>query len=77
VEPLDGKLAALFIGLAIALVGLGLAIFGQPLIAVLNRLYAAMPGRFRYPVWWHRLMGAVFVVVGLLIAGVGLIAVKG
>jgi hypothetical protein len=77
VKPLDGKLVALFIGLAIALVGLGLAIFGRPLIIVLNRLYAAMPGRFRYPVWWHRLVGAVFLLVGLLIAGVGLITVRG
>lgn len=59
---MEGKLVALFIGLAIALVGLGLATFGQPLIVILNRLYTAMPGRFQYPVggtdswelcsWW-------------------------
>jgi hypothetical protein len=74
---MEGKLVALVVGLAIVLAGLGLATFGQPLIVNLNKLYGAMPGRFQYPVWWHRLVGALIAVVGLLIAAVGLITMKG
>jgi hypothetical protein len=74
---MEGKLVAVIVGLAIALAGLGLATFGQVLIVNLNKLYGAMPGRFQYPIWWHKVVGAVIGVIGLLIAVVGLITVKG
>ena len=74
---MEGKLLAVAIGLVFAVTGIGFARFGGPVIVALNRDYARMPGRLRYPVWWHMFMGALFVGFGVLIAVVGLVTVKG
>lgn len=65
------KLSAIGVGLAIAAAGMSLAVFGAPLVASLNRLYAHLPGHFRYPMWWHRLVGGLIAGIGLLIAILG------
>ena len=73
VVAVEAKLVALAIGLAIAGVGIAFGRFGSPVITALNRLYSSMPGRFQYPLWWHKLVGALFFTVGMLIAIVGLL----
>lgn len=62
------KLMAVFLGLIPVAIGVGFIRLGAPLIALLNKLYARLPGRFQYPRWWHRLVGGLFVAIGLLIA---------
>jgi hypothetical protein len=47
---------------------------GAPMIRGLNQSYARYPGilgRFRYPSWWHRLMGGMFMAWGVLVAVIG------
>jgi hypothetical protein len=62
------KLATLLIGLAVVAIGVGMIRFGAPIIASLNKLYARLPGKFRYPPSWHRLVCTLFVLFGLLFA---------
>lgn len=61
------KLGVALIGLAVMAIGVGFMRFGAPLILSLNNLYARLPGRFQYPVWWHRLVGGIIGAIGLLI----------
>jgi len=65
------KLGAIGVGLVIAVAGAAIVRFGAPAIVALNKTYARLPGRFQYPLWWHRLLGGMFVVFGVLIASVG------
>lgn len=67
------KLGAVLVGFIPIAIGVGLLRFGAPLIISLNRLYAQLPGRFRYPEWWRRLLGVIFVGLGLLIAVTGVL----
>ncbi len=67
------KLWPLTIGLGIIAIGVGMIRYGAPIIASLNKLYARLPGRFRYPVWWHRLLGGLFVAFGLLYTVAGIV----
>ena len=65
------KLVVIGIGLAIGLVGLVVTYFGKPVVIALNKLYARLPGRWQYPPWWHRLIGGIFVGIGLLTVVLG------
>jgi hypothetical protein len=65
------KLGAVAVGLAFMVAGGAIARYGAPAIVALNKTYARLPGRFQYPPWWHRLLGAMFAAFGLLIAVVG------
>jgi hypothetical protein len=68
------KLVAVLIGVAAFLVGYCFFSRGAPIVQGLNQSYARYPGilgRFRYPPWWHRLTGGVFMAWGLLVAVIG------
>ena len=65
------KLAAVGVGFGIALIGLAIWLFGKYLTGGLNKLYAALPGRFQYPTWWPRAVGGFFIAFGVLILAVG------
>ncbi len=67
------KLAALLIGVAILGIGVTIFRYGSPVIVGLNKLYTRMPGRFQYPAWWHRFLGAIFIGFGALFAVAGVI----
>ncbi len=67
------KMVPLLIGLGTLAVGVGMIRFGAPIVLSLNKLYARLPGRFQYPLWWHRLVGGMFVAAGLLFAVVGVV----
>jgi hypothetical protein len=65
------KIGVVAVGLGFVIAGGAIARYGAPAIMALNRIYARLPGRFQYPPWWHRLFGAMFVALGVLIAAVG------
>jgi uncharacterized membrane protein YidH (DUF202 family) len=67
------KLAAIAIGLAFGAAGVGIILFGAPIVASLNKMYQRLPGGIRYPTWSHRLLGGIIVGFGLLIAVLGAI----
>jgi hypothetical protein len=69
----EAKLGAALIGLAVVAIGVGFVLFGAPLIVSLNNLYARLPGRFQYPLWWHRFVGGIIGAIGLLIAVLGIL----
>jgi hypothetical protein len=69
----EAKLVAALMGLAVLAIGVGLMRFGAPLIVSLNNLYARLPGRFQYPLWWHRVVGGIIGAIGLLIAVLGML----
>jgi hypothetical protein len=56
------------VGLAIVGVGVALITFRAPLTTGLNRLYAALPGRFQYPHWWVAFFGSLVCGFGSVIA---------
>jgi len=62
------KLATLAAGSAFIVVGLVLFRFGAPVVAFLNTIYAPLPGRWKYPDHYHRIVGAVAIFFGALIA---------
>jgi hypothetical protein len=66
-----GKLASIGVGLLCVGAGAALIAFGSRLTASLNVMYARLPGRVVYPPWAHRVLGAFFLVFGLVVAGVG------
>jgi hypothetical protein len=45
--------------------------FGGPVFVGLNKMFARLPGRWQYPAWWHRFLGAIIVGFGLLFAVTG------
>ena len=65
------KLAAVGVGVGIALVGVVIWLFGSHVTTGLNRIYGKLPGRFQYPRWWHRLLGGFLIAFGVLILSVG------
>lgn len=67
------KLAALGIGLGFIGSGLAVIRFGGPAFVGLNKMYARLPGRWQYPAWWHRFIGALIVGFGLLFAIAGVL----
>jgi hypothetical protein len=67
------KLAALGIGLAFIGIGLAIIRLGGPVFVGLNKMYAQLPGRWQYPAWWHRFLGALIVGFGLLFAIAGVL----
>lgn len=65
------KLAAVGVGFGVGLIGVVIWLYGRYLTVGMNKLYAALPGRFRYPNWWHRAVGGFFIAFGVLILAVG------
>lgn len=72
----EAKILAVLIGMAIAAVGVGFVLFGAPLTALLNQMYSRLPGKFQYPMWFHRVFGGTLVAFGLLFALVGGLTAK-
>jgi hypothetical protein len=70
-EVIVGKVGVTLIGLGVVAAGVLFMRFGDSVTTALNRDYARMPFKFQYPPWWHRLTGALFVVIGLLVAVMG------
>ena len=64
-------LAAVGVGLGIALIGVAMWIAGWRLTSALHQLYARLPGCFQYPAGWHRLIGGLFVAFGVVILVTG------
>ena len=62
------------IGAAVVLAGVALWIASGPITRSLNKLYAALPGRFQYPHWWVRMIAALFFVFGLVTIGIAILA---
>ncbi len=67
------KLAALGIGLGFIGIGVAIIRFGGPVFVGLNKMYSRLPGRWQYPAWWHRFLGAIIVGFGLLFAVAGVL----
>lgn len=65
------KTIAVVIGLGLIGIGAALMLVGGAVISRLNRLYAALPGKFQYPRWWHRFIGGIICGFGLIVAVVG------
>jgi uncharacterized BrkB/YihY/UPF0761 family membrane protein len=62
------------IGAGVVLAGLALWIASGPITRSLNKLYAALPGRFQYPDWWVKMIAAFFFVFGLVMIGIAILA---
>ncbi len=58
------------LGLAVVLGGLLVVAFHARLTRAFNAFYAEMPGKFKYPPWFIRVMGWIFTAFGLAIVGV-------
>lgn len=62
------KAAAALIGLVA--IGIGAAVsssFGSRVVTGLNKDYRHAGWSHRYPPWWHRLMGTLIIVFGVLV----------
>jgi len=59
------RLAGMAVGFAVVLGGVLVVTFHARLTRAFNAFYAEMPGRFRYPPWFVRLLGYVFTAFGL------------
>jgi uncharacterized BrkB/YihY/UPF0761 family membrane protein len=70
-EVVVGKVGVTLIGLGVVAAGVWFMRFGDSITAALNRDYARMPFKFQFPPWWRRFTGALFVVIGLLVAFMG------
>ena len=64
--------AAAIIGFGVTGVGAFVIVVGRRLTSGMNRLYAALPGNFRYPDWFIPLIGTLVAIFGLLVAGLAL-----
>jgi len=64
---------AIAVGIGLGFIGIGVALMlvGGGVISQLNRVYAALPGKFQYPPWWHRLIGGMICCFGLIVAVAG------
>lgn len=62
------KLVAIVIGVGFIGAGVALMLFGEGVVPMLNRMYAVLPGRFQYPLWWHRFTGGIICGFGLIVA---------
>jgi di/tricarboxylate transporter len=67
------SLLAIVAGLAIATAGVGFGRYGSPVTEALNRLYSTLPGRFVYPMWFHKIFGGMVALFGFALAAVGVI----
>ncbi len=67
------RLLGTLIGLAIVGVGVALVAYRTPLTTGLNRLYAALPGRFQYPHWFAAFFGGLTCAFGAVITVLSLI----
>lgn len=65
------KLVAIVIGVGLIGAGAALVLFGEGVIYRLNRMYAVLPGKYQYPLWWHRFIGGIICGFGLIVAVVG------
>jgi hypothetical protein len=59
------RLAGLGAGLVVMLVGVALMLFHERLTRAFNALYAELPGKFQYPRWFVRTLGALFTTFGV------------
>ena len=76
VVGVEGKLLAALLGLAFVIAGVAIARYGAPVMVALNRLYSVLPGRMRYPMWFHKVFGGAIVLFGMLIAIVGVLTIR-
>ena len=66
-----GKALAVSLGLGLIGVGATLMLVGGGVTSRMNSLYAALPEKFQFPPWWHRLIGGIICCFGLIVAVVG------
>ena len=64
------RMGGMALGLAVVLGGLLVVAFHARLTRAFNAFYAEMPGKFKYPPWFIRVMGWIFTAFGLAIVGV-------
>jgi hypothetical protein len=67
-------IAVVIIGACIVCGGVLLLFLGKRLTSGLNRLYATLPGRMKYPPWFALLLGWIFIGFGLLVAVLGFVS---
>ncbi len=61
------RLAGMAVGFAVVLGGLLVLAFHARLTRAFNAFYAELPGKFRYPRWFIRLLGYIFTAFGLAV----------